>query len=182
MSNSLKDQLIALGLADKHKAGKKASSRKPSEKPHKKPSRKSTGNTGGDVSLDQAYRLRKQEEKQSVQAKKEQKRFQDLQRRRVNKQIQELVDTYALNDRKAELKRNFLYKGRIRSVLCTPEQLKALNGGELGVVFLRGNYLLMLPEHVELVRAVSEDHIPDLGGNEPDDEDDEHKVPDDLVW
>ena len=93
------------------------------------------------------------------------------------------MDSHALNDSKAEVKRNFLYKGRIRGVLVTPEQLKALNAGELGLVFLRGNYVLMLPEHVELVRAVSDEHVPDLGGAEPDDEEEsEHKVPDDLVW
>ena len=134
------------------------------------------------MSLDQAYRLRIKEEKKSAHDKKEFKRLEDLKRRRINNQVQELIEGKALNDKKAEVKRNFVYKGRIRGVLVTPEQLKALNAGELGLVFLKGNYILMLPEHVELVRAISADHVPDLGGSEPDDEDDEFKVPDDLVW
>ena len=41
---------------------------------------------------------------------------------------------------------------------------------------------LSQPEHVELVRAISDEHVPDLGGAEPEDEDEEFKVPDDLVW
>ena len=172
MSNSLQDQLEALGLANKKQSAKKL-----------KPARKPKAKSSVEMSLDQAYRLRKKDEKQSAHAKKEQKRLLDLERRRINTQVQGLVKAHALNDEKAEVKRNFVYKGRIRSVLVTPEQLKAVNAGELGVVFLRGNYILMLPEHVELVRAISEDHIPDLGGSEPDDEgDDEHKVPDDLIW
>ena len=176
MSGSLQDQLKALGLAKRQKPAKKKVRKKVQVS-------KSKAKADAEVSLDQAYRLRQKEEKQSAQDKREQKRLLDLQRRQVNKQIQELVNEHALNDKKAEVKRNFLYKGRIRSVLVTPEQLKALNAGELGLVFLKGNYILMLPEHVELVRAISDDHVPDLGGSEPDGEDDgEHKVPDDLVW
>ncbi len=174
MGGSIKDQLLGLGLGKAKKQAKKPKSvRKPKIKPD------------AEMSLDQAYALRKKDEKETANAKKEQKRLLDLERRRINTQLQELVNAHALNDKKAEVKRNFLYKGRIRSVLVTPGQLKALNAGELGVVFLRGNYVLMLPEHVELARAISEDHVPDLSGSEPDDiegGDDKHKVPDDLVW
>lgn len=173
-AKTLQDQLRELGLANKPERSRGQS--------RKKSRAKKPADSG--MSLDQAYRLREREEKQAIRQKKEQKRLEDLQRRRVNKQIQELVDAHALNDKQAEIKRNFLYKGRIRSVLCTPEQLKALNAGELGVVFLRGNYILMLPEHVELARIISEDHIPDLGADSPEDPDegDQFKVPDDLVW
>ena len=185
MGDSLQDQLKALGLA-------KQKPRPPRKKARKKAVQKkiiimkAPNSANADMSLDRAYRLRNKEEKQSAHQKKEQKWLQDLERRRVNKQIHELVKAHTLNDKKADLKRNFLYKGRIRSVLCTPEQLKALNDGELGLVFLRGSYVLMLPDHVELVRAISEDHIPDLRGSELDqegeDEGDEFKVPDDLTW
>ena len=59
-----------------------------------------------------------------------------------------------------------MYKGRIRSVLVTPEQLRSLNEGELGLVFLRGSYFLLKPEIVEQVRSISPDHVPalDAGG------------------
>ena len=181
MSDSLQDQLKALGLAkEKKKVVKKA------RKPHpakQRPARRPPVKSDSEMSLDQAYRLRQKEEKKTAHNKKEHKRLLDLQRRQINLKLQGLVADHALNDKKAEVKRNFLYKGRIRSVLVTPEQLKALNAGELGLVFLRGNYILMLPKHVEQVRAISADHVPDLGGSEPDDDgDDEHKVPDDLVW
>lgn len=183
MSESLKDQLLKLGLAKEQSSGKPRQS-KPKPQRGRKPAKKQGTSSAENLSLDQAYRLRAKEEKEQVRLKKEEKRLLDLERRRINKLVQEITDKHALNDPKAEIKRNFMYKGRIRSVLCTPEQLKALNAGELGVVFLRGSYILMEPEHVEAVRALSEDHVPDLGGNEPDDdaEDDEYKVPDDLVW
>jgi uncharacterized protein YaiL (DUF2058 family) len=166
MGNSLKDQLIALGLADQPKRSK--------------PGRAGRKQAGPELSLDRAYRLRRKEEKETAAAKRHEKRAEDLLRRQVNGQIQKLVDAHALNDRTAEVKRNFLYKGRIRSVLVTPAQLRALNAGELGLVFLRGNYILMLPEHVEEVRRISADHVPELGGGSSEDE--EFPVPDDLVW
>lgn len=175
MGDSLKDQLIALGLA-RADSGKKP--KKPARAGGK---RKKQGAGGGELSLDQAYRLREREEKASAELKKQQKREQDLLRRQLNARIQALVEAHSLNDKKAELKRNFLYKGRIRSVLVTPEQLKQLNDGTLGVVFLRGSYILMLPEHVEEVRGISPDHVPDLGGDEPGEEE-EFPVPDDLIW
>lgn len=183
MSESLKDQLLKLGLA---KAPPKKPAKKKAGKPGRagKPTHKQGGKSAGELSLDQAYRLRAKEEKEKARLKKEEKRLLDLERRRINKQVQEITDQHGLNDPKAEIKRNFMYKGRIRSVLCTAEQLRALNAGELGVVFIRGSYILMQPEHVEVVRQLSADHVPELGGNETPNEsgDDEHKVPDDLIW
>ena len=173
MSKSLQDQLQGLGLVKKSVDKRKA--RRP--RAEKKP----TIGSGG-MSLATAYHMRAQDEKRTARANREQKRAGDLLRRQVNARIQLLVDAHTLNDKKAEIKRNFLYKGRIRSVLVTPEQLKSLNAGELGVVFLRGNYILMLPDHVAEIRAISADHVPELGGNEPDEEDGEFRVPDDLTW
>jgi uncharacterized protein YaiL (DUF2058 family) len=183
MKESLQDQLLALGLASKAKKKERPKTQPPkAARPAKKPRQKSV--TDSNLSLDQAYRLRAKEEKQAAQTKKEQKLQLDMQRRQINSKMQELATAHALNDKAAEIKRNFLYKGRIRSVLVTPEQLKQLNSGELGLVFVRGNYYIMLPEHVELARAISPDHIPDLRPDEPDnpDEEGEYKVPDDLIW
>ncbi|MFT5768404.1 MAG: hypothetical protein ACI9H8_000361 [Lysobacterales bacterium] len=178
MADSLQDQLKALGLAK----AKKPTEQKPRRKPHQTP--KPKPRSDAEMSLDQAYRLRIKEEKQSAHNKKELKRLEDLKRRRINNQVQELVKDRALNDKSAEVKRNFVYKGRIRSVLVTPEQLRQLNSGELGLVFVRGNYYIMLPEHVAQAHAISPDHIPDLLPAEPDnpDEEGEFKVPDDLIW
>ena len=186
MGDSLKDQLVALGLAspeDKKRAAKKGGRKKGGGK------RAGAGKGGrnrrghpGEMSLDEAWRARQREEKQSAEEKKRRKQEEDRQRRKINLSLQQLVEKHALNDASAELKRNFLYKGRIRSVLVTPEQMKALNAGELGLVFLRGSYFVMAPEHVEAVRAISADHVPELGGDQGDESEEEFPVPDDLTW
>jgi len=176
MSDSLKDQLLALGLASKKGAlqkREKAVSRPPKTK------RKQGGDT--DISLDQAYRIRVKEERLEKERAVTQKRELERQRRETNRKIREIVTDCAVRDEKAEIKRNFVYKGRIRSVLATREQIEAINNGSLGVVYLSGNYHLLPLDRIEEIRAYAADHIPDLSGAENEDEKD-HPVPDDLIW
>ena len=167
MSDSLQDQLVALGLAKKeqakkrkqgkagHRAGPGTARRK------KKGARKRAAGT--DVSLEKAYRIKAQSEKTEKEKEREAKQAEDLRRRRINGQIRDIVERHARNDKDAEIKRNFLYKGRIRNVLVTSEQLKAVNAGELGIVYLSGRYFLLSPEHTAAVRAISPEHVPELG-------------------
>lgn len=176
MSDSLKDQLLALGLAKEKPARK---TRKPPRKRQSKS--KPAAGKAGEPSLAEAWRARSSSEKAAVEEQRRRKRAEDLRRRQVNAKLQPLIEGHKLNDPAADLKRNFLYKGRIRSVLVTPEQMRALNAGELGLAFLRGSYFLLPPEVVAQVREISPEHVPDLdsGG---DDAESEHPVPDDLLW
>ncbi len=133
------------------------------------------------MSLDRAYALRKQEEKTQADTARKQKQAEDRQRRQLNKEIRAIVSKYRLNDSLAEIQRHFMYRGRIRKINLTPDQLKALNAGELGIAYLSGGYHLLAPEHVEVVRKLSAEHIPDLVSVKTIEEK-EHPVPDDLTW
>jgi len=175
MSNSLKDQLLALGLAP---AKPKPAPEKP-RKVHSKPVKKA--NKSEEISLDQAYRIRIRDERLQKERDAERKREQERQRRQVNQKIQSLVSECAVRDPAAENKRNFIYKGRIRSVLATREQINEINSGAIGVVYLSGNYHLLPSDRIEEIRQFAPDHIPDLQGAESPEEDD-HPVPDDLIW
>ena len=175
MSNSLKDQLLALGLA--------SSKAKPEpKKPQKVRPRPAKADKGSDeISLDQAYRIRIREERLQKEKAIALKREQERQRRQTNQKIQALVIECSIRDPAAENKRNFIYKGRIRSVLATREQISQINAGAIGVVYLSGNYHLMPAGKIEEIRQFAPDHIPDLSGAEHADEE-ENPVPDDLIW
>jgi len=175
MSNSLKDQLLALGLAPKK-------TRSGPGKKHKTES-KAVGinKNSNEISLDQAYRIRSKEERLQKEKAIELKREQERQRRETNKKIKAFVQDSAIRDDAADTKRNFLYKGRIRSVLATREQIKEINTGSIGVVYLSGNYHLMPSDLIEEIRQFAPDHIPDLSGAENPEEAD-NPVPDDLIW
>ena len=195
MSKSLQDQLLGLGLASKKPKKARASSKRVSGKVGNRPdtrvslprrnnqksNHRAQQTAGEEVSLDRAYALRKQEEQKQADTARKRKQEEDRRRRQLNKEIKAIVSKHRLNDAAAEIPRNFMYRGRIRKISLTPEQLKALNAGEAGVVYLSGGYHLLAPEHVEAVRKLSGDHVPDLvTGETPDEED--FPVPDDLVW
>jgi len=182
MGNSLQDQLKALGLA-RDKPGPGSSNRKPKKPGNtKSPRRKEPP---GELSLEKAFALRKQEEKRSAAQAKQKKREEDRQRKQLNNAIREIVMRHRLNRDDAEIARNFMFRGRIRKIHVTPEQLKALNSGELGIAYLSGSYHLLTREQTEAVSGLSEQHVVDLadGGGEVDGgEDGEFPIPDDLIW
>jgi uncharacterized protein YaiL (DUF2058 family) len=175
MSNSLKDQLLALGLAPKK------TQPEPRQHPKARPAPVKPKKSNTEISLDQAYSIRNKEERLQKERAVELKREQERQRRQTNLKIQVLVKECAIRDPAAENKRNFLYKGRIRSVLATREQINAINAGTVGVVYLSVNYHLMPMNKIEEIRQFAPDHIPDLSGAERPDEED-NPVPDDLIW
>lgn len=175
MSISLKDQLLALGLAPK----KTKTESKKQHKPRPKAAKPDSGNA--EISLDQAYRIRSKEERLQKERAIKLKREQERQRRETNQKIKAMVKACAIRDPAAENKRNFLYKGRIRSVLATREQINEINKGTIGIVYLSGNYHLMQADKIEEIRQFAPDHIPDLSGADSPDEE-ENPVPDDLIW
>lgn len=175
MSDSLKDQLLALGLA----------SNKQQPKTRKKPKIKKADiqekEGAKEISLDQAYRIRNKEERQKKEQAIARKRESERKAREINQKLKAVVKAHAIRDEKADTKRNFLYKGRIRSVLASREQITQINSGSLGVVYLRGNYHLLPADRIDEIREFAADHIPDLGGSENEEEKD-NPVPDDLIW
>jgi uncharacterized protein YaiL (DUF2058 family) len=180
MSKSMKDQLLALGLAQSKpepRSRKKHKARAAKSGPGK-PGMK---NRDAEISLDEAYRIRSKQDRQQKERAADLKREQERQRREVNKTIKTLITKWAVRDENADIKRNFLYKGRIRSVLATRDQINEINNGTLGIVYLRGNYHLLPAEQIEEIRQFAPDHIPDLAGAEAEGEE-EHPVPDDLIW
>lgn len=175
MSNSLKDQLLALGLAPKKTESRPKKQRKP------KPAVKKPKQGNAEISLNQAYRIRSQDDRQKKEQAIALKREQEQKRRQINQKIKAMIKESAIRDAAADTKRNFLYKGRIRSVLATVEQIKEINSGALGVVYLSGNYHLMPTDKIEEIRQFAPDHVPNLSGSESEGEE-ENPVPDDLIW
>ena len=135
---------------------------------------------GGELSLEQAYRLRQQQEKEQAEQARRRQQEEMRKRQQLNREIKAIVEPNRLNHPEAEIPRYFIYKGRIRKVNVTDEQRVQLNGGDLGLVYLSGAYHLLPAGLVEQVKALSAEHVPDLSpGDEGPPEDD---VPDDLVW
>lgn len=132
--------------------------------------------------LARAYAARQRAEKAERERVKQERLADQEARRKRNLQLDGIVAGQALNRDDAEIPRYFEHLGRIRRVLCTPEQRQAINAGELGIVSLRGRYLVVAPEIVAQYRELAPDLVPDLAGAEPEDPGDYPPVPDDLAW
>ena len=175
MSDSLKDQLLALGLAQKKTESRPKKQRKP------RPAAKKTRQSKAEISLDQAYRIRSKDDRLQKEQAIARKQEQERQRREINQKLKSIIKESAIRDEAADTKRNFIYKGRIRSVLATREQIREINDGSVGVLYLRGNYHLLPADKIEEIRKFAPDHIPDLTGAE-NEEEKENPVPNDLIW
>ncbi|MGK2924867.1 MAG: DUF2058 family protein [Lysobacterales bacterium] len=182
MADSLQDQLRALGLANKpqrerggHKdasKGGKAARQRPGQKPGPR--------SDGELSLDQAYALREQEEQRLAQQARDRKRAEERRRREINDSIRTIIEAHRLNRDDAEIARNFMFRGRIRKLYVTPEQQQALSEGQLGIVYLSGSYHVLASEHLDAVRGFSAEHVVEQQSGAEDEED--FPVPDDLTW
>ena len=176
MSDSLQDQLRALGLARQS-----PERNKPRRKSKPAPNRPSAGKSaGGEIPLGKAYALREKEEQKNADKARRRKLAEDRKRREINKKIRAIVNDKRLNVEDAEVARNFMYRERIRKIYVTADQNKALTLGELGLAYLSGGYHVLDRETLEQVRSIAADHVVDLEASSEDEE--EFPVPDDLQW
>jgi len=212
MSDSLKDQLLGLGFKPAPKPERTA--RQPDTRREPRPSggeRPQGGKPGvprdgrgprgphpeqhsgrkprsqEEIDLAKAYALRAETEKRERIAAEQAKQ----EAARVRREAKAMLDAFlvgkALNDAAAEHARHFPYGGKIKRIHVTPEQLKALNAGELGVVQSNGRYLLVAAAVLAEAKAIFPDAIAlEVDPNAPPGSDEyadpQYRVPDDLVW
>lgn len=191
---SLQDALLKTGLADERRKPEKKSAAGPAmdgkQSPRSQQRKKKTSNAHAEgkrqaSDLERAWRARRKAEKEEKDRVKQARVADQEARRKRNLELDAIVQGNALNVEDAELPRYFEHLGRIRRVLCTPQQRDSINKGELGIVNLRGRYLIVEPEVLARYRALAEDLVPDLSGKEPEHGQDEKEyppVPDDLTW
>ena len=137
--------------------------------------------------LGKAFALRAQKEKEERIAAEAAKQEEARLRREARAKLAELLAGKALNDANAEHVRHFEYGGKIKRVHVTPEQLAALNKGELGVVQSEGRYLVVSAETLAQAKAVFAAAIAlEVDPNAPAPADDyadpKYQIPDDLAW
>ena len=179
MGDSLQDQLRALGLANPPKGAGKGR-KEPGKPGSKRPAQQPAGRPDGEMSLDQAWALREQEEQRRAQEARSRKLEEDRRRRAINERVRAIIEAHRLNRDGAEIARNFMFRGRIRKIYVTPEQQAALTAGDLGIAYLAGAYHVLAPDHLAAVRAISAEHFVEPDGGSQDEG--PFPVPDDLQW
>jgi uncharacterized protein len=215
MTLSIRDQLLALGVAKpKPEAPKNASADGKSRaagKPnrHHKPGERTGKPAGGTHpnagkaaqksrppgatkpatadkpakpkdDLAWAYSERERQEKQAAADALAAKQREQAERTKRNKELLALLEGKSLNNAEAELPRYFNYGGKVRRILLLPEQLEALQRGELGVVQAKGSYHLVDLELFHACKTVAPENIALLV--DPNQPDEQPEVPADVRW
>lgn len=195
MGNSLREKLLELGFRPKQGPAEPA-------RPGKSPQGKATsGRTGPSrprgaarrergpeqIDLARAYALRQRQEQAERAAAERERQEQARRRREAIARLAALLEGRTLNDPGADIARHFPYGGKIKRIYVTTDQLKALNAGELGLVQLRGRYLLVDAATLAEAEGIFPEAVAlkvDPGAAEEDDSyaDPKYRVPDDLVW
>lgn len=203
MSNSLKDQLLGLGFSaprpeprpqkpKPHAAGRPAQPRHApprdarKDAPRKDHARKPP-RTREDIDLAKAYAIRAQREKDERIEAERLKQEEARKRREAKAALATFLAGKGLNAADAEHARHFEYGGKIKRIHVTPDQLKALNAGALGVVQLDGRYLLVDADTLAQAEAIFAPAValkvdPDAPAEQDPYADPQYQVPDDLVW
>lgn len=194
MSSSLRDQLLQLGFKTPEPPRRE---RKPEHKPRPgkaardgrgaaaPPARAAVDST--EIDLAKAYALRQREERAERERIERERQAEAARRREARQKLHALLQGASLNDPKAELPRHFEHAGKIRRIYVGPEQLRALNAGELAVISAGGRYHLVALATAAQAEALMPDCIalkvdPDAGEGGDDYADPRYRVPDDLVW
>ncbi|MCZ8165188.1 DUF2058 family protein [Silanimonas sp.] len=143
--------------------------------------------TQEEIDLAKAYALRAETEKRERMAAEQAKQEAARVRREAKATLDAFLVGKALNDAAAEHARHFPYGGKIKRIHVTPDQLKALNAGELGVVQSNGRYLLVTAGVLAEAKAIFPDAVAlEVDPNAPPGSDEyadpQYQVPDDLVW
>ncbi|MFN7781970.1 MAG: DUF2058 family protein [Lysobacterales bacterium] len=208
MTTSLRDQLMQLGFKSPEPAKPREPQRSPRGGSTAQPprghgrqapgkpvhgrsqagdGRKSAPRSQEEIDLAKAYALRQRLEREEQQRVERERQAEAARRREARQRLFELMQKASLNAANAELPRHFEHAGKIRRVYVTPEQLKALNAGELAVVSAGGRYHLVTLAHADEARALLPDCValqvdPHAVEGGDDYSDPRFAVPDDLVW
>jgi len=158
--------------------------------PPKQPSRRPApdrARTREDIDLAKAYAIRAQREKDERIAAEQARQQQARERREARARLTELVKDKTLNAPDADIARHFPYGGKIKRIYVTPDQLKALNSGVLGVLQMDGRYVLVEAAVMADAETIFPPSIalridPDAPAQDDPYADPQYQVPDDLVW
>jgi uncharacterized protein YaiL (DUF2058 family) len=179
-------QRAAEGQRPRPQGGKPAHKPSGARPPHK-PQGPRPAPSKQEFDLGKAYAMRAQKEKDERIAAEAAKQEEARLRREARAKLAELLKDKALNDAGAEHVRHFEYGGKIKRVHVTPEQLAALNRGELGVLQSEGRYVLVSAEVLAQAKeifpaAIALEVDPNAPAPADDYADPKYQVPDDLAW
>lgn len=179
---SLQDQLLKQGLADEKQAKAVKKEKKQQQKQRKQQPK-------GTQSVNETReRARQAREEQAARDRElNRQREEEAQRRAVQAQIRELVESNRLSRKGGETPYQFVHNSKIKKLYVHEQTVDALARGQLAVVCLESAYDVVPEGIARKIQERDESVVVVLHerAKEDDDEEDPYagfEIPDDLMW
>lgn len=176
---SLQDQLLKAGLADEKKAKAIRNEKKKQRKQQPK----------GTVQVSEAeIRARKaREEKAERDRQLNLERQKEAEKKAIQAQIRQLVDTNRLDRSRGETSYQFVHDKKIKKIFVDDKMVDQLSRGRLAIVFVNDQYEIVAEGVARKIQERDENAVVVLHDRQKDDvgEDDPYagfEIPDDLMW
>lgn len=178
MANSLQDQLMKAGLADKKKARRAKQAKREDANRAKR----------GEIELeDPAQRARRQRAEQAERDRALERERQEQQREKeIAAQIRQLIESHRLERDDADHAYQFVQDKKIKKITVTARQQDQLARGLIAIAALGERYELVPAPIAEKIRQRDEAMVVVLNekgaGTDKDDPYADYPIPDDLMW
>lgn len=182
MPSSLQDQLLNAGLSDAKKAKQVA-------KDKRKQKRTAKHNKGAPIDEVKLAAQQARDEKVARDRELNRARNEAAERKAIEAQINQLIDSHKLDKRGGDVGFNFSFEQKIKKLYVTQQQQRLLAAGRIVIVNIAERFEL-LPETIgskiaerDASRVIhcATDSAEELGAEERDWYKD-YEVPDDLMW
>ena len=185
MGDSLKDQLLKLGLGRRPAANERKSSKQRSARRHEatppraKPDVARAAEARGMDRASQADNEQVKQAKESLRAQRQADRERSARQARAR----EHIEAHKLDDAAAEIKHYYSTGRKIKWLYVTETQQAALLRGEIVIAIAQGKGRLVPASLVPSLREIDPElRVVDPGSASETDGDPGHEIPDDLRW
>ena len=188
MGNSLRDELLKVGLISEEREGRPRRSARKKSSPRRKrkpppaeaPVGPSTATTSRNVLRENQRRTARFVRDPTLGGS-----VTENAKKALRRKIEALVARERRNDDKADIPYHFTKGKRIKRIYVTEAQRRALTDGGLVIAALEGDHHLLTPAAAEQLVSLAPQTVLASGAEaagEPEPGIDEHPVPDDITW
>ncbi len=189
MGNSLRDELLKVGLVSEQRRGKPRRSKRAKAGSGKK-GKSSPARSSGEQSITSSAHVLRENQRRTARFLRDSTlgggSVAESAKKTLRRKIQELVQSGRLNHPDADLVYNFVKGKRIKRIYVTQAQRAQLTAGAIVIAALDGDHHLLPRPVAEQLLALAPQTVV-CGGAEGDGhpseiDGDQHPVPDDIIW
>ena len=189
MGNSLRDELLKVGLVNEERLEKPRRPKRGEARPGNKRKESST-RPPSEQTIATARQVLRENQRRTARFVRDPTlvggSVAESAKKALRRKIQELVQTEQLNDAEADVPYHFVKGKRIKRIYVTEDQRAQLAAGTIVIAALEGNHHLLTRSAAERLLSLAPQTVvgggAEAAGSSGEVDGDEHPVPDDITW